>query len=206
MSKNSLIIGLVGRSCSGKSTLAQELHKALGIDKSIHINVDKFLINSANFNCKDPGILESQAIEELKVGLSQLKKGQQASFPINDFYRKSKSDKPPKTRHSAHTILVDSTLTFWDKDIRDLIDIKVFIDVPDSICLQRRLERDLASKQKGTEEFEKAKRRILNRWEIISKQWNSYLEPTKKYADIIIPYPKKGTKKVLDLISNKSKN
>ncbi|MCH7730019.1 AAA family ATPase [Patescibacteria group bacterium] len=203
MHENSLIIGIAGRSCSGKSTFAQELHKALGKNKSIHIDIDKFLVNSADFNCKDPSTLESQAIEELKTGLSQLKKGQKAVFPINNFYRKSKLNRPPKSYRSAPTILVESTLTFWDKDIRDLIDIKVFIDVPDNICLERRLKRDLASKQKGTEEYETAKTRILNRWKIISKQWNTYLDPTKKYADIIIPYPEKGIKKVLDFIANK---
>lgn len=203
MQNNSLIIGIAGRSCSGKSTLARELHKALGENKSIHINADRFLFNAANFNCKNPNTLELQAIEELKTGLSQLRKGQRAMFPIIDFNRKSKLDRPPKSYRSVPTILVESCLTFWDKDVRELIDIKVFIDVPDNICLEERLKRDLSSKQKGTEEYDNAKARILNRWKIISEQWDSYLEQTKKYADIIIPRNEKGMKKVLDFIANK---
>jgi len=113
--------------------------------------------------------LEYKAIEELKTGLSRLKNGQQAAFPIIDFGHKSILDKPPIRYYSAPIILVESCLAFWDKDIRELIDIKVFIDVPDNVCLKRRLDRDLASKQKGTEEHEKKKIVILDRWKIISK-------------------------------------
>lgn len=188
MDRKPLIIGIAGRSCSGKSTLARELHEALDKNISIHIDIDKFLVNSADFNCEKPGELEHEAIKELKVGLSQLKEGKQAEFPIYYFDRKSKLDKPPKQCSSEQTILVDGTLIFWDEDIRDLIDVKIFIDVPDAICLERRLKRYLPPKQKGIEEYNNKKARILSRWKIVSKQWDKHLEPTKEYADITIPY------------------
>jgi len=189
MDKKPLIIGIAGRSRSGKTRLAKNLLKVLGEDKARHINVDKFWVYSANFNCEKPGELEHEAIKELKVGLSLLKEGKQAEFPIYDFkeYVKKK-DKLPIPCSSAQTILVDGTLTFWNGDIRDLVDIKIFIDAPDAICLERKLE-DYLPKEKGTEKYKNNKRAYEKRWEeTVAPQWDKHLEPTKEHADITIPY------------------
>lgn len=112
MDNKPLIIGIVGRSCSGKTTLAENLLEELGEDKAIHINIDDFWLLSADFNCEKPGELERQAIKELKSGLSQLKEGKQTEFPIYYFDKKSKPDKPPKRYSSKQIILVDGTLIY----------------------------------------------------------------------------------------------
>ncbi len=205
MDNNPLIIGIAGRSCSGKTRLAANLHKMLGHNKSIHIDVDKFLVWDAEFNCKDPGDLELEGIKELKTGLSKLKNGQKATFTVLDYKRKYKPARHPIIHNSEGIIILDGTLIYWDKNVRDLIDIKVFVDVPNDVCLKRRLKRQLDSKQKGTREYENAKKGTLNRWNIISNQWDNYLEPTKKYADVVVPHPEKGEKRVLDYIANMKK-
>lgn len=188
MDKKPLIIGIAGRSRSGKSRLAENLRKELGEDNAIHIDEDNFWIYSANFNCEKPGELEHEAIKEFAVGLSLLKEAKEAEFPVYNFKEYVKK-KDKLLYSSAQTILVDGTLLFWNAEIRDLLDIKIFIDVPNAICLKRKL-KDYLPKEKGTEKYKRYKRAYVKRWEEkVVPQWDKHLEPTKKYADITIPYP-----------------
>ncbi len=200
MRKKSLIIGIAGRSCSGKSILAQELVERLGKNNSIHIDIDEFSVNLAEFDCNKPGELESQAISELYSGLFKLKRGQTAEFSVYDFNKKSKLNKPPIKKCPAKFIIIEGAIALWSKEVRDLLDIKVFVDVPDEICLNRRLERALRSSQNRGKDSVSVRENVLKRWKIISNQWDNYLEPTKEYANVIIPHPEKGTAKILDII------
>jgi len=201
MQKDIYIVGIAGRSCSGKSTLARELHENFG-SASIHINVDKFFIRSAEFNCKNPTIEESSAIKEISTKLRKLKNGGSVDFSIFDCRKKRNLNMEPRHYDPAKFIIVEGTLVLWDKEMRDLIDLKVFVDVPNEVCLQRRLERELKNKQEGTAVYEEAKKHVLDRWKIIFEQWDSYLQSTSVYANITIPHLERGFNKVLSAINN----
>lgn len=202
--KDPIIIGITGRSRSGKSKLAKklakDLHHRFG-ETSLHIDMDYFFIWASEFTCENSTKQESLAIKELCNGLSKLKSGSSASFSIFDCRKKNNSDRHKKY-NSEKFIIIEGILVLWDKDIRDLIDLKVFIDTSNEICRERRLRKALGTKQKGSGEYEDVKVRERNRWEeIISPQWDLHLDSTRKYADIITSNLKDSTEEILTRLS-----
>ena len=83
-SNTPLIIGITGRSRSGKSTFAKELQKRITDKSVLHIDMDRFFIRAAEFNCDNQTEQETNAIDELYKGLTKLKSGIPASFPMFD--------------------------------------------------------------------------------------------------------------------------
>lgn len=198
------IVGIAGRSCSGKSTLAQELAEILG-ENAIHIDIDKIFWSLAEFNCASPSEKEDDALQELYQELIKLKEGKTVNFFIFDCHHQRKSTKNPISYHSAKIIIVEGTLLLWSEIIRKVFDLKVLVDVPNEVCLQRRLERHLNRLSDTDTEYErdKIKKQILARWELISEQWDRYLDSeARMHADVIISHPGKGTKRLLLSIEN----
>ncbi|MBU1129794.1 AAA family ATPase [Patescibacteria group bacterium] len=179
-----LFIGITGRSCSGKSTLAHKLLKRLG-ENSLYIELDKFWINTSNLDCKNLYTSEVCAIHKMHDDLSKLKSNMSVDLTCFDFKKKSKLDgKKGKTLFPTKYTIVEGCLIFWDKKIRNLFDVKVFVDVPDEICFQRRKSRDLEKLIRKYSE-DKIKNHTIQHWSTIKKQWDTGLENTRNYADLI---------------------
>jgi len=180
-----LIIGVAGGSGSGKSTVARNVAQALQTESVAFIDMDAYYLNFAHLPLPDRRKINWDHPEtfdwELLVGqLTQLAAGESIEKPVYDFVSHTRSDRtlvvPP-----AHVVVVDGILLFSDARVRDLCDVKVFVDADPDIRLIRRIRRDMAKRGRPLDE-------ILDQYvTTVQPMHLQFVEPTKRYADVIVP-------------------
>jgi len=180
-----LIIGVAGGSGSGKSTVARNVAQALHTESVAFIDMDAYYLNFAHLplperrkiNWDHPDAFDW----ELLVGqLTQLAAGESVDKPVYDFVNHVRSDRTAVVP-SAHVVVVDGILLFSDARVRDLCDVKVFVDADPDIRLIRRIKRDMTKRGRPLEE-------ILEQYvTTVQPMHLQFVEPTKRYADVIVP-------------------
>ena len=180
-----LIIGVAGGSGSGKSTVARNVAQALQTESVAFIDMDAYYLNFAHLPLPDRRKINWDHPEtfdwELLVGqLTQLAAGESIEKPVYDFVSHTRSDRtlvvPP-----AHVVVVDGILLFSDARVRDLCDVKVFVDADPDIRLIRRIRRDMTKRGRPLDE-------ILEQYvTTVQPMHLQFVEPTKRYADVIVP-------------------
>ena len=180
-----LIIGVAGGSGSGKSTVARNVAQALQTESVAFIDMDAYYLNFAHLPLPDRRKINWDHPEafdwELLVGqLTQLATGESIEKPVYDFVSHTRSDRtlvvPP-----AHVVVVDGILLFSDARVRDLCDVKVFVDADPDIRLIRRIRRDMTKRGRPLDE-------ILEQYvTTVQPMHLQFVEPTKRYADVIVP-------------------
>lgn len=193
-----LIIGVAGGSGSGKTTVVEHIINAIGEENILLIQHDSYYRDlkhlsfeeRAQQNFDHPSSLET----ELMIRhIQALKEGYQVEIPIYDF---SKHIRKEETRlaEPKEIILIDGILVFTEKELRDLMDIKLYVDTDDDIRLLRRIQRDIVERDRELEH-------VLSQYQKFVRPMHlEFVEPTKRYADIIIPHG--GENKVaLDMVN-----
>lgn len=185
MSKQTIIIGISGPSASGKSLLANTIVNELGSDQVVVISEDSYYKNNdhlsyddrANINYDHPDAFDHGLLcEHLRV----LQSGQSVEIPI---YSHSQHIRLPETQLiGQHTIIVlEGILLFSDKELRELMDIRIFMSTPLDICLTRRLMRDVVERHRSFES-------VLHQYETtVRPMYLQFIEPSSRYADLIVP-------------------
>ncbi len=184
--QNPLIIGVAGGSGSGKTTVVNHIVRTIGKENLALLQHDSYYRDLKHISFEErtkqnfdhPSSLET----ELMIRhLQALLKGYSVEVPEYDFanhVRKEQSQ--PCTPKKI--ILVDGILIFYEKDLRDLMDIKIFVDTDDDVRLLRRLKRDIMERERSIES-------VLHQYEKFVRPMHlEFVEPTKRYADIIIPH------------------
>ena len=180
-----LIIGVAGGSGSGKSTVARNVAQALQTESVAFIDMDAYYLNFAHLPLPDRRKINWDHPEtfdwELLVGqLTQLAAGESVEKPVYDFVNHLRSDRTLVVP-SAHVVVVDGILLFSDARVRDLCDVKVFVDADPDIRLIRRIRRDMAKRGRPLDE-------ILDQYvTTVQPMHLQFVEPTKRYADVIVP-------------------
>lgn len=195
---NPLIIGVAGGSGSGKTTVVQHIIDAVGEDDIVLIQHDSYYRDLKHLSFEErteqnfdhPSSLETELmIRHLKA----LKEGYQVEVPIYDF---SKHIRKEETRlvEPKKIILIDGILIFTEKELRKLLNIKLYVDTDDDIRLLRRIQRDIVERDRELEN-------VLTQYKTHVRPMHlEFVEPTKRYADIIIPHG--GENKVaLDMVN-----
>lgn len=183
--KNTIIIGISGASGSGKSLLANTIVKELGSDRVVVISEDSYYKDHsqipfeerANINYDHPNSLDHELLFQ---HLQQIQAGKTVEVPI---YNHSQHLRESETRTiGQHTIIVlEGILLFCDQYLRDLMDIRIFMDTALDICLIRRLKRDVKERARSLDS-------ILKQYEeTVRPMYLQFIEPSKRYADIIVP-------------------
>lgn len=116
----------------------------------------------------------------LEAQLSQLMHRKPIEMPIYDFTEHTRSN---ETIHvePADIIILEGILVLFNEDIRNLMDIKVYVDTDDDIRFIRRLERDMKERGRSLDS-------VINQYlGTVKPMYNQFIEPTKRYADIIVP-------------------
>jgi len=180
-----LVIGIAGGSGSGKTTLARLILERVGIDRIAFLPHDGYYkdlsslpINQrATINFDHPDSLDSDL---LVSHIISLRKNQSIELPIYDF--KSHS----RTKDTIHIephpiIMVEGILIFAEKKLRNLLEVKIFVDTDPDIRFIRRLERDLTERGRTTESV------IRQYMATVRPMHLEFVEPSKRYADVIIP-------------------
>ena len=180
-----LIIGVAGGTGSGKSTVARNVAQALHTESVAFIDMDAYYLNFAQLPIAERRKINWDHPEtfdwELLVGqLVRLASGESIEKPVYDFVSHTRSDRtvvvPP-----AQVVVVDGILLFSDARVRDLCDVKVFVDADPDIRLIRRIRRDMAKRGRPLDE-------ILDQYvTTVQPMHLQFVEPTKRYADVIVP-------------------
>lgn len=198
-----IIIGIAGGSGSGKSTVTNELLSMLDRERVTVIEEDSYYKDQSNVafeqrvktNYDHPFAFDHDLLVE---HLTKLKNKKSIEKPIYDYEvhnRKKITEKVvPK-----EVIILEGILILSEKEIRDLLDIKVFVDTDSDVRIIRRILRDMKERGRSLDSV------ILQYMSTVRSAHLQFVEPSKRYADIIIP--EGGYNKVaIDLIYSKIKN
>jgi uridine kinase len=180
-----MIIGICGGTGSGKTTVANRILETVSADEVVFIQQDLYYRNlkdmpldyrnAANFDHPD-AIDNELLINHLK----KLNAGEPVELPIYDF--RTHSRLPDTTPIEAKPIvIVEGILIFAEPRLLEQMDIKVFVDTPDDIRFIRRLRRDIAERGRTLDSV------IEQYIATVRPMHNQFVEPSKRYADIIIP-------------------
>lgn len=182
--EESIVIGIAGGTGSGKSTLVNKLHAVLG-DQVVAMSHDYYYkANSempfekrSKLNYDHPHAFDTDLmIEDLK----KLKQGLAINRPVYDFVNHTRSAETIPVMPKK-VIIVEGILIFECKELRELLDIKVYVDTDADVRIIRRLMRDV--KERGRD-FDSVINQYLSTVKIMHEE---FVEPSKKHADIIIP-------------------
>lgn len=179
-----VIIGLAGGTGSGKSTITDAIrsevkdHITLIPQDSYYKNFGLLPIEKRNkINYDHPDSFDNELLmEHLKL----LKKNIPIQKPIYDFKTHSRIDKTTLIKPSK-IIIVEGILIFENKQLRKLMDIKIFVDTDADIRILRRIERDIKERGRSLESI------VLQYRNTVQPMHIEFVEPSKRYADIIIP-------------------
>ena len=183
--KNCILVGVAGGSGSGKTTVANNLVKAFKAEDAALVEQDAYyreLINmtmeeKAKVNFDHPDSIE---FELLRKHLESLKNGESIERPIYDFTTHSRKEGTVKINPSK-IIIVEGILIFAVSEIRELFDMKIFVDTDADEMILRRIERDMNERGRS---LESVRDQYLA---TVKPMYLEFCEPSKRYADIIIP-------------------
>ncbi len=183
--KNILILGIAGGTGSGKTTVVNQIINELPPDEVCVISQDSYYLVTDNLtydqrikiNFDHPHTIDFDLLTE---HLKCLKENKTIEQPVYSFVTHNRTKDTVKT-HPKKVIIVEGILIFNNKEIRDLCDIKVFVHADADERLIRRLRRDITERGRDINE-------VLSRYQDTLKPMHQeFIEPTKNYADIIIP-------------------
>jgi uridine kinase len=192
-----LIIGIAGGTGSGKTTVVHQIMNELPQTEVGIISQDSYYKETHNLNFDERALINfdhPRAIDfELLVShLQELKAGNTINQPVYSFLKHNRTDDTIVT-HPRKVMIVEGILILANPELRDLFDVKIFVHADSDERLIRRLKRDIAERGRDMNE-------VLNRYQTTLKPMHQqFIEPTKAFADIIIPNDKYNTV-VIDVV------
>ena len=177
------IIGVAGGSGSGKSTFTTRLKEAFPNHVSL-ISCDNYYIPHDDLSLEERALLNYDAPEALEFELmvkhlEQLKAGQAAFCPVYDFSLHSRSDRVTKIEPNP-VILIDGILIFHDPKLRECMDLKIYVETDADERILRRARRDMIERGRDLDS-------IINQYlTTVKPMHNTFVNPTKEFADIIL--------------------
>jgi uridine kinase len=172
------IIGIAGGSGSGKTTFARKvLNRVKDLDVSLIHQDSYYLPNGSPASNLDHPLAFDW--ELLKFHLSELRSGRAVGQPVYDyksFHRTSEVEEVGPCK----AIIVEGIYALWSQEIRDLLDLKVFLSVDADIRFIRRLNRDVRERGRSVDQI------VHRYYETVRPMHYLHLEPTKQYADVVV--------------------
>ena len=194
-----LVVGIAGGTGSGKTTVVKEVVKRLPKDEVAIVPQDSYYKDNSHIpmeerhdiNFDHPSSIEFKLLID---HIAQLKKGKPIKQPIYSYLTCSRSDETIEVE-PKNVIIIEGIMILQNSRLRDLMDIKVFVDADNDDRLMRVIQRD-------NEERGRSVNKVLNRYEDTVKPMHlQFIEPTKRYADIIIPQGGKN-KVAIDILTS----
>ncbi len=179
-----VIVGIAGASGSGKTTISKKLYNAFK-DDSVLITHDSYYKNHtelsleerAGMNFDHPDSLETDLLIQ---HLKDLKAGKAIKQPQYDFTTHLRKDEHIDVK-PVRAIIVEGILIFTEPKLRELMDLKIFVDTDTDVCLLRRIKRDVEKRGRTLSS-------VLDQYQnTVKPMYHEFVENSKRYADIIIP-------------------
>ena len=184
MENNILVIGIAGGTGSGKTTLMKNLIQrfegnvtVLSHDNYYRRNDHLTYEERCRINYDEPAALETDL---MAMHLDKLRHGEAIDCPVYDFSQHNRSD---ETIHLVpkKVIIVEGILIFENQPLRELMDIRIFVDTDADVRLCRRIKRDVNKRGRTLESV------LLQYQQTVKPMHEKYVEPSKKYAHVVIP-------------------
>lgn len=203
MNNKVYIIAITGGSGSGKTFLCNKIIKKFKSNKIIKIEVDSYYKNLAHLKMEDreknnfdhPDAFEFNL---LYAHLNKIKNLEKVNIPLYDYKTHTRKNEFKTMDKIYNIILLEGIFSGYEKNIRDMLYLNVFIDIPNKIRKSRRIKRDKKKRDRTLESIE------VQYTTTVEPMYKKYVEPTKQYSDIIIKDISKsdeGYIKLLEIIS-----
>jgi uridine kinase len=184
MTKKPYIIGIAGPSCSGKTTLANYLAGLLTAKAPVVISLDSYyrdlptldMAERIRCNFDSPDALDSELL------LDQLKKltqGEEIDKPIYQFSTHTRASHSERVK-PGELVIIEGLFVFYWEEIRELLDLKVFVIADDAVCLSRRQTRDVKERGRSPESV------IIQYLQTVHPMAKQYVLPTRQFADVVV--------------------
>lgn len=207
MKKKELIIGVAGPSAGGKTTVTNMILENFSEDAISVIKYDDYYKDQSDLSMEErvktnydhPNAFDTDL---LLKDLKTLREGKSINKPVYDFVEHNRSDRT-EVIEPGNIIIVEGLFTLLEEEIRDLLDIKVFVTADSDECFIRRLIRDTTERGRTYDS-------IINQYlTTVKPMKEKFIDPTKKFADIIIPRGSENlvaVEMVTHMINNHIKN
>jgi len=178
-------IGVAGGTGSGKTTVVEAIVQRIGASRIAHLQHDSYYRDLSacdehtllHHNFDHPDALENELLAQ---HIRELKAGRAVDVPIYDFKVHRRTDRTTRIEPRG-VILVEGILIFSERELRQLFDIKIYVDTDHDLRFIRRLRRDIAERGRTVENV------IHQYLETVRPMHLEFVEPTKRWADLIIP-------------------
>ncbi|MFN8549529.1 MAG: uridine kinase [Candidatus Eisenbacteria bacterium] len=180
-----VLIGIAGGSASGKTLIAAKVYEAFGPDGVAILKQDAYYrdlkdlspAERARHNFDHPDAFDTPLLLE---HLRRLLAGESVEEPIYDFTRHERAARTRRVQ-AVSVVILEGILVLAEPELRDLMDIKVFVDTDADVRLLRRLRRDVQERGRTVES-------VLSQYETFVRPMHlQFVEPSKRFADVIIP-------------------
>lgn len=183
--KSPLVIAIAGGSGSGKTTVAQAILNRVGKDRIAYLPHDAYYkdlselprVQRDQVNFDHPNSLETSLLIE---HIRKLKLYEPVYLPVYDFTTHTRTDRTVRVE-PKRVIIVEGILIFAEAELRSLFDVKIFVDTDPDLRFIRRLERDITERGRTVEMV------IRQYLTTVRPMHMDFVEPSKRYADVIIP-------------------
>jgi uridine kinase len=182
---NRLVIGVAGGSGSGKTTVVRRIVDSIGDDQVSLLEHDRYYRDRGDLRLEERAALNYDHPDSLETDLlvrhvHALRAGAPVDVPVYDFARHARLSETHRVE-PRRAVIVEGILIFTDPELRRLMDVKVFVDTDDDTRFIRRLRRDLAERGRTVES-------VIDQYLGTVKPMHlEFVEPSKRYADVIIP-------------------
>ncbi len=181
---DSIIIGIAGGTGSGKTTLTRKLKERFGPDVSVisHDNYykrhDELTYDErCKLNYDHPDAFDTDLMVEQ---LAALRRGETIACPVYDFTRHNRSNETLLVAPTS-VIIIEGILIFADKKLRDMMDIKIFVDTDADVRILRRVVRDVKKRGRSLQSV------LAHYLTTVKPMHEQFVEPSKRHADVIVP-------------------
>ena len=180
-----IVIGVAGGSGSGKTTVVRRIIDSLGPEQVTVLDHDRYYRDRNDLRLEERAALNYDHPDSLETDLlvrhvHELKAGRAVELPRYDFARHARLSERELVE-ARRALIVEGILVFTDKPLRELMDIKVFVDTDADTRFIRRLVRDVADRGRTMES-------VIEQYQSTVKPMHlDFVEPSKRYADVILP-------------------
>ena len=185
MTQQTFVIGVAGGSGSGKTTVVRRIVESIGDGQVIVLEHDRYYRDRNDLRLEERAALNYDHPDSLETDLlvrhvEALRDGRSVDVPVYDFARHARQPvhRPVAPRRA---IIVEGILIYTDAALRRLMDVKVFVDTDDDTRFIRRLQRDISERGRTVQSV------IEQYLGTVKPMHLEFVEPSKRYADIIIP-------------------